>query len=441
MEEISLVLEQADSLGLVKDSDLFNSCDEDGPCPDIVPISPSSSTDALSADTPDVDLEPTPILGKNGKVKKRTWKKPKDKPKRPLSAYNIFFQHEREKIITDAPEQELSLDFIISVQKMASKRKEKRRHRKTHGKIGFADLARKIAEKWKKLDSESKSYFEARAEAEKARYKRELEVWNRKRHLAKELQDEADDASSKLDMDGGNKKDMPNEMNDLMPNQSLTSLMAQSHSFLQEQMMQSRHPNVGGPRSHPNNHHNITNNNNQMPSMVLSYSGGNNSAYINNFPYNAAPNHCGQPDYLDVAQQTFNMARSTLTYPSAAAGYPPMEQPGRRQFNGYAASAAHGVVHNNDLYFEPIGDEQDPMHDDGGNCLHFDPHAGMNSPGLYDAPLMPPPPKFHHYEQDHLQHQHQLHHQHQHHHLLPSGGGVHHRMDDFGNFMEHFERE
>ncbi len=414
-----MVLEQADNL--VHDSDLFNSCDEDGHCPDVITISPSSSNETLTVASPEEDMEPAPVLGKNGKAKKRTWKKPKDKPKRPLSAYNIFFQHEREKIITDAPEQELSLDFIISVQKMASKRKEKRRHRKTHGKIGLADLARKIAEKWKKLDSESKSYFEARADAEKARYKRELEVWNRKRHMTKELQDDADEEASKLEMEGKKEK-MPNEMNDLMPKQSLTALMAQSHTFLQEQMMQQpRHTNVGGQRAHPNN----------VQSMVLSYSGGNN-AYIN-FPYNASPSH-GQPDYLDVAQQTFNMARSTLAYPSHA-GYASMEQPGRRPFNGYGSG--------HDAFFEPIGDEQEQIHDDGG-CLNFDPHAGMNSPGLFDAPLMPAPKFHHHYEQDH--HHHHLHQlqqqqqQHQQHQLLHQHHPGH-RMDFFGYFIEHFDME
>lgn len=107
--------------------------------------------------------------------KKRKWKKPKDKPKRPLSAYNLFFQHEREKIIASTvapPEPELS---------EAQAKKRRRRHRKTHGKISFADLAKTIGGKWKALDSASRSVFEARAKSEKNRYNRELAVWNKAR--------------------------------------------------------------------------------------------------------------------------------------------------------------------------------------------------------------------------------------------------------------------
>lgn len=36
----------------------------------------------------------------NNGAKKRSWKKPADKPKRPLSAYNLFFKAERARLIS-----------------------------------------------------------------------------------------------------------------------------------------------------------------------------------------------------------------------------------------------------------------------------------------------------------------------------------------------------
>ena len=78
--------------------------------------------------------------------RKKGWKKPEGKPKRPLSAYNLFFQQEKERVQRD-------------------------------GKYGFAALARKIAEKWNTLDKEDKSPYEAQAAVEKAKYVQEVNLW------------------------------------------------------------------------------------------------------------------------------------------------------------------------------------------------------------------------------------------------------------------------
>lgn len=105
--------------------------------------------------------------------KKRAWKKPKDKPKRPLSAYNLFFQEERNSILASLPSDSQQIDDGLTEEE------RRRKHRKTHGKIGFADLARSIATKWKNCEPKSRASFEARAESEKQRYKVELAAWKK----------------------------------------------------------------------------------------------------------------------------------------------------------------------------------------------------------------------------------------------------------------------
>ena len=100
-------------------------------------------------------------------AKKRSWKKPADKPKRPLSAYNLFFKAERARLISGG----------ASANNDSSPGDAKRKHRKTHGKIGFAALAQNIAGKWKTLSAKDRRPFEQKAAVEKARYRKELEAW------------------------------------------------------------------------------------------------------------------------------------------------------------------------------------------------------------------------------------------------------------------------
>jgi hypothetical protein len=113
-------------------------------------------------------------------------KKLSDKPKRPLSAYNIFFQHEREKIVTSNPD----VDLAEVLMKMKTKPKPaRRRHRKSHGKISFADLARTIADKWKALSEGERHIYLSLAAVEKKKYREEVNDWTRARE-GKKREDE-----------------------------------------------------------------------------------------------------------------------------------------------------------------------------------------------------------------------------------------------------------
>lgn len=115
--------------------------------------------------------------------KKRTWKKPKDKPMRPLSAYNMFFQNQRERIIAGKLDYPTPEEIEASVTKLLKSKRgpKKRQDRISHGQISFGDLARTIATRWKAIDPTTKAVYNKFAGQEKIRYKKEVVVWKEKK--------------------------------------------------------------------------------------------------------------------------------------------------------------------------------------------------------------------------------------------------------------------
>jgi len=135
------------------------------------------------------------------------------KPPRPYTEYTMFYQMEREfilhRILTTKEEQQvqgpdaaaavattnnqtalfqndplmparyrslpLRADWYISGK---SKKPTKRKHRKSHGKIGFLELTRMIAARWAKVDDETRKYCKMMAAMELVKYKEDMESYN-----------------------------------------------------------------------------------------------------------------------------------------------------------------------------------------------------------------------------------------------------------------------
>jgi adenine-specific DNA glycosylase len=89
--------------------------------------------------------------------RKWTWKKPKDKPKRPLSAYNLFFQKEKNSIM--------------------KQRKE--------SKVVYASLAGLVSDRWGELKEEERKPYEDEAKKLKVQYDIAVKLWSDRRESTK----------------------------------------------------------------------------------------------------------------------------------------------------------------------------------------------------------------------------------------------------------------
>lgn len=118
-------------------------------------------------------------------------KRPKGMPKRPLSAYNLFFQSERVKIIngnrdsSNAENSEADHAHENDTEtKQQGKHQEGKRSGKSrkppHGKISFERLGRLIGARWKEIPEEEKKEYQERAEEESNRYANEMEEYHQK---------------------------------------------------------------------------------------------------------------------------------------------------------------------------------------------------------------------------------------------------------------------
>ena len=101
-------------------------------------------------------------------------KKPKDMPKRPLSAYNLFFADERERILSAQRQGVEQPDFILPSEEEAERQKQVGKKR---APILFQALARCVGKRWGGLDAEAKKKYEVQAEEEMKKYRVRMEEY------------------------------------------------------------------------------------------------------------------------------------------------------------------------------------------------------------------------------------------------------------------------
>lgn len=131
------------------------------------PLSLSSNDTTASSSTAESDSKATKVAVSSPRQVVTTTDSPEipqpTRPKRALTAYNIFFQEQREFMYQER---------LAKAQQLVQHETGKARSRalKAHVKISFEELARAIAKKWKSLSPEEMAVYTKHAADDKKRY-------------------------------------------------------------------------------------------------------------------------------------------------------------------------------------------------------------------------------------------------------------------------------
>mmetsp|Transcript_8910 Transcript_8910/g.17042 ORF Transcript_8910/g.17042 Transcript_8910/m.17042 type:complete len:444 (+) Transcript_8910:316-1647(+) len=113
---------------------------------------------------------------KDTKQKTSRAQKDPNKPKRPLSAYNLFFREERARMIAELQTPQNGKQE--SGEATNGDGQPAKKKQKLTG-VGFKPMAQRVASKWKALDKESLAVYEKMAAEDLRRYRQEMKEYNK----------------------------------------------------------------------------------------------------------------------------------------------------------------------------------------------------------------------------------------------------------------------
>eukprot|EP00522_Entomoneis_paludosa_P005429 CAMPEP_0172474692 /NCGR_PEP_ID=MMETSP1065-20121228/69490_1 /TAXON_ID=265537 /ORGANISM="Amphiprora paludosa, Strain CCMP125" /LENGTH=302 /DNA_ID=CAMNT_0013232881 /DNA_START=97 /DNA_END=1005 /DNA_ORIENTATION=- len=102
-----------------------------------------------------------------------------EKPKHPLSSYNLFFLVQRSRIVKGLDQVGVAItprEVRAVIVENKTKASKKRLHRRSHGKISFKELTTEISRRWKSVDAVSRKVLDDAAIAGQQAYAKERDL-------------------------------------------------------------------------------------------------------------------------------------------------------------------------------------------------------------------------------------------------------------------------